>query len=181
MESLNRLYNQGISLDEGDYDNRTPLHLASAAGQIEVVKYLLKIGVKVNPMDRWGATPLNDAKTETMKELLIQNGGTKGREQVSYEELLIVSVNDDQFCLIYAAASNELLLMKALHLKGQKINSYDYDGRTALGLAASEGNLDAVKYLISHGADPFHRDARGNDALADAVRENRKDVIEYLK
>ncbi len=71
--------------------------------------------------------------------------------------------------------------MKALHLKGWKINSYDYDGRTALSLAASEGHLQAVKYLVVHGADPMHKDARGNDALADAIRENRSDVIMYLK
>jgi glutaminase len=63
--------------------------------------------------------------------------------------------------------------MKSLHLKGWKVNSYDYDGRSALGLAASEGHIDAIKYLISHGADHKHKDARGNDALGDAKRESR--------
>lgn len=71
--------------------------------------------------------------------------------------------------------------MKALHLKGWKVNSYDYDGRTALSLAASEGHLDAVKYLVVHGADINHKDARGNDALADAIREKRTSVVQYLK
>lgn len=70
--------------------------------------------------------------------------------------------------------------MKSLHLKGWQVNSYDYDGRSALGLAASEGHLEAVKYLVAHGADLTHKDARGNDALADAVRENRKATVEYL-
>lgn len=67
--------------------------------------------------------------------------------------------------------------MKSLHLKGWKVNSFDYDGRTALSLAASEGHLDAVKYLVVHGADPKLKDARGNDALADAIREKRTEVI----
>ena len=70
--------------------------------------------------------------------------------------------------------------MKALHVKGWKVNSYDYDGRTALSLASSEGHIDAVRYLVVHGANPYHKDARGNDALADAIRENRVDVIRYL-
>ncbi len=66
MEGLYRLNNQGISLDEGDYDARTPLHLAAASGHIEATKFLIKSGVRINPTDRWGATPLNDAKTKEM-------------------------------------------------------------------------------------------------------------------
>lgn len=50
-----------MNLEEGDYDNRTPLHLASSGGHLECIKFLLSIGVDVNPKDRWGATPLNDA------------------------------------------------------------------------------------------------------------------------
>ena len=57
-------------MDSGDYDQRTPLHLASTFGHLEVVKYLISNGVKVNPLDRWGATPLNDAKTDEIKEFL---------------------------------------------------------------------------------------------------------------
>jgi glutaminase len=49
-------------MNQGDYDARTPLHLASAHGHFYIVKFLVEIGVKVNPVDRWGATPLNDAK-----------------------------------------------------------------------------------------------------------------------
>lgn len=72
--------------------------------------------------------------------------------------------------------------MKSILVHGgvTRINSYDYGGRTALGIAASEGHLDAVRYLVSHGANIFHKDARGNNALDDAVRENRKLVIKYL-
>jgi glutaminase len=71
--------------------------------------------------------------------------------------------------------------MQSLHILGWKVNAYDYDGRTALGIAAAEGHLDAVKYLIAHGANPAHRDIRNNDALADARRENRTSVIEFLE
>lgn len=51
-------------MDQGDYDGRTPLHVAAAGGSISVVKYLVTKGVKKSPMDRWGSTPLNDAKTK---------------------------------------------------------------------------------------------------------------------
>ena len=74
-----------------------------------------------------------------------------------------------------------MLLIQTLQILGWKVNAYDYDGRTALGIAASAGHLDVVKYLVSHGANPLHRDIRNNDALADARRENRTEVVEFLE
>lgn len=71
--------------------------------------------------------------------------------------------------------------MQRMNIIGWQIDAYDYDGRTALGVAASEGHLDAVKYLITHGANPLHRDFRNNTALDDARRENRETVIDYLE
>lgn len=64
---------------------------------------------------------------------------------------------------------------------GVSINGQDYDGRTALGIAASEGQLYAVEFLVNNGADVTIKDFRGNDPLADAIRENRTATIEFLK
>jgi ankyrin repeat protein len=49
-----------------------------------------------------------------------------------------------------------------------------------LSIAASEGNIDAVKYLIKHEANMAIRDTRNNDALTDARREGRTNVVSYL-
>lgn len=46
----------------GDYDNRTCLHLAASVGSVSVVDLLLKVpGIELNPVDRFGGTPLDDA------------------------------------------------------------------------------------------------------------------------
>ena len=71
LEGITRLYNLGILLSLGDYDKRTPLHLASAAGHLDIVKFLISVKAELSPHDRWGATPLNDAKNETIRELLV--------------------------------------------------------------------------------------------------------------
>ena len=47
-----------MNRDEG----RTALHLAAAQGQLDVVRYLLACGTDPQPVDRWGGTPLSDAK-----------------------------------------------------------------------------------------------------------------------
>jgi hypothetical protein len=39
---------------------------------------LIGIGVNVNPEDRWGATPLNDAKDPEIEKYLISVGAVKG-------------------------------------------------------------------------------------------------------
>lgn len=71
LETLIKLHIKGVDLNKGDYDNRTPIHLASAIGHIKTVTYLIeKAEVNNSPSDRWGATPLNDAKTPEMIEYL---------------------------------------------------------------------------------------------------------------
>lgn len=181
LEGIVRLFNQGIDLNRGDYDQRTPVHLASAGGYLKVVKFLVETAsANHSPKDRWGATPLNDAKNEELIQYFESIGAQKGNP-TNYNEIPNMSVTDDQYRLLYAAANNDVPLMKALHLKGWQVNSYDYDGRTALGLAASEGHVDAIKYLLAHGANPKIKDARGNNSLEDAIRENRTQAIEVLK
>ncbi|KAJ0038474.1 hypothetical protein Pint_23581 [Pistacia integerrima] len=61
-----------------DYDNRTPLHVASLHGWIDVAKTLIEFGADVNAQDRWKNTPLADAegaKKYNMVELLKSCGG----------------------------------------------------------------------------------------------------------
>lgn len=41
LETINRLQIKGLDINKGDYDNRTPLHLAVSAGHLEVIKYLV--------------------------------------------------------------------------------------------------------------------------------------------
>ena len=46
----------------GDYDDRTCLHLAASCGKISVVQYLIEVdGLNMDPIDRFGGTPLDDA------------------------------------------------------------------------------------------------------------------------
>lgn len=87
LETISRLHVQGLDLNHGDYDKRTPLHLAAAAGHIDIVKYLIEQGADPSPRDRWGATPLNDAQDSAIIEYLASHGGEKGVDQSEYLEL----------------------------------------------------------------------------------------------
>ena len=70
LDEIKRLHAVGVNLNESDYDGRTALHLAAAENKPEVVEYLLKNGVNKDPVDRWGATPLKDAKRAKHTEVI---------------------------------------------------------------------------------------------------------------
>lgn len=53
---------RGFDINLADYDGRTPIHLAAAEGQSHIVNYLIRIGAYISPHDRWGNTPMSDAK-----------------------------------------------------------------------------------------------------------------------
>lgn len=75
---VQRLVSVGIDINDGDYDDRTPLHLAASEGHLNVVEFLINNNVEISPKDRWGGTPLADAERGQHKDvisLLEKHGG----------------------------------------------------------------------------------------------------------
>ena len=86
----------------------------------------------------------------------------------------------DEFRLIYAAFYGDLYMLQDLFNIGVGLDGQDYDARSALHLASSEGKLEAVKFLVEKGANIYIKDSRGSDPLDDAIRENRTHVVNYF-
>ncbi|KAK9409399.1 Aspg: 60 kDa lysophospholipase [Crotalus adamanteus] len=77
LTALKVLQDLGGNLSSGDYDGRTPLHVASCEGNLKVVRHLLKSGATVYAKDRLGATPLMNAikfRNHKVIELLHKTG-----------------------------------------------------------------------------------------------------------
>ncbi len=64
LGELRRLRASGYDLDVADYDGRTALHLAASEGQLLTLSFLLDQCLTIDPRDRWGNTPLDDARRE---------------------------------------------------------------------------------------------------------------------
>lgn len=61
VAEMRRLVARGVNPSVADYDGRTALHLAASEEQLEALRYLLQLGIDVNPIDRWKNTPLDEA------------------------------------------------------------------------------------------------------------------------
>jgi ankyrin repeat protein len=146
-------------------DKRTALHLAAAQGQITNLRLLLKNNAKVNMRDNRGATALQDALLagdDTCCELLLSHGADLG-------------TFDDALYMCTAAATDDLPQLKRLLQHRCKVNVTDHDSRTPLHLAASNGRVATVHFLLEqegilvNAADQF-----GNTPFDDAEREKAK-------
>ena len=82
--------------------------------------------------------------------------------------------------LLWACSRGDVDAIRRSVARGANLMEADYDGRTALHLAASEGHLSAVSFLIDHGADLEARDRWGGTAIDDAIRENHEEVAALL-
>ena len=78
-----------------------------------------------------------------------------------------------------AAAAGNVRSMRLLQMAGARVNRQD--GCCApLLLAAGEGRLDAVRYLLDQGADVNARDERRRTALTEATFYGNTSVIKEL-
>ncbi|XP_073470025.1 glutaminase liver isoform, mitochondrial isoform X1 [Aquarana catesbeiana] len=83
--------------------------------------------------------------------------------------------------LLFAAYSGDVSAMRRFALSAMDMEQKDYDSRTALHVAAAEGHLEVVKFLIEGcRVNPFVEDRWGNTALQDAIRFEQQDVANLL-
>uniref|UniRef100_A0A8C6WJU0 asparaginase n=1 Tax=Neogobius melanostomus TaxID=47308 RepID=A0A8C6WJU0_9GOBI len=132
---------QGSNLSLGDYDGRTPLHVACCEGNLKAVQYLLSQGATVYAKDRYGATPLANAVHFRHKEvvrLLRKTGAHFSRDELDEAGTELCSLS----------TSGDLESLEIWSLAGADLTKPGYDGQNAIQVAQSVGKNEVVAFLV---------------------------------
>ena len=173
--SIERLLLKGIDINISDYDKRAALHIAADNGDLSIVKYLVKKGATVDIADRWGNTPYSGAVQKGFAEVahFLKTSGAKN----------ITQNNDDgatQLCA--AAGSGNLAKLQDIIHSGVAADASDYDDRGALHLAAEEGHMSIIKYLVEEaGVSVNVQDRWGTTPLTGAENAEESEIALYLR
>ncbi len=124
------------------------------------MEVLLENGAEKNVQNRWGQTPLGEAihhKQTACVELLQRWKASLGSDKSTG-------------LLCDAASRGDLVTLRQLIDNNIDPRVGDYDGRTALHLAAAEGHEKAVEFLIQNKADVNAEDRWGERPIQDAIK-----------
>ncbi|XP_072305277.1 glutaminase liver isoform, mitochondrial-like isoform X2 [Eucyclogobius newberryi] len=84
--------------------------------------------------------------------------------------------------LMFAAYSGDMNMMRRFALSEVNMDLTDYDSRTALHIAAAEGQVEAVIFLTEIcKVNPFSKDRWGNTAIDDAMQFGHDVIVSLLQ
>jgi ankyrin repeat protein len=184
---------------------RRPLHLAVVKKQQSALAALLELGADPEQRDRAGLTPLDQAALageETLAQMLIEGGArvdlpaaialarTDDIDQLLAEDPGCLAPGGRWSSLIVRAAERAPVhVLETLLRLGASANAADDPatavdgtiGLTPLHVAAFRGNVDAVRVLLAHGANPQLRENKyGGTAVGWAAFAGRRAALELL-
>ncbi|KAL8200265.1 hypothetical protein R6Q57_011604 [Mikania cordata] len=171
LYQLKSLIRAGADPNKKDYDGRTPLHLAASKGYEDITLFLIQEGVELEVLDNFSNTPLLEAIKnghDKVASLLVKEGAT-------------LKIDDAGCFLCATVARGDIDYLKRILSNGIDPNSKDFDFRTPLHVAASQGSYIIVKLLVEAGASVLSKDRWGNTPLDEGRMSGNKMLIKLLE
>lgn len=173
LQVLKWLQDKNMPIDGFD-DYYRPIHCAAENGDIEMLNWLYKNGLRIDALtEREGCQPAGIAAFANRVEVLEwlkQKGANLQARTIS---------TGDTLCNI-AAENGSLQAMRWLTSQGVPINARNNQGEDALLSSIGNGHLTLVNWLVENGADIRSRDNNGRTCLFTAARDNQLDIFIWL-
>lgn len=163
VKRVKALVDSGVEIDKLYEGDCTPLHFAAGAGSTKVVEFLIARGANVNASTIYGETPLLKAGWHGNKDIvafLLANGAHANTTD-----------NFDNTPLLAAVKEGHKEIEKLLLAKGAQVTLYQ---------AVLVGDLERVRWFVTHGADVNARCGMGSRLLHEAAFGGHDEVVALL-
>ncbi|GAM40936.1 ankyrin repeat-containing protein [Talaromyces pinophilus] len=113
-------------------------------------------------------------------EALASDGDVQTLENILGRDFSGHSTIDHEAALLKAAEGKKPAVIKFLLIGGVDVDAQNSQGRTALMIAAKEGDFESTSLLRSYNASLEMRDHSGDTALIQAVVHGHANIVEYF-
>ena len=181
MAMASFLLANGASVDPQTYKNdvepeTTPLTISCQEGHVAIVNALLEHGANLYHQRKDGADcaylAAYNNRLAVLEAILTNN-----------KDLVTRHLHHGFTILHVAAAENNFAITELLIKNGGLINGKDNKyGMTPLSMAAQfDGDLNMIKMLVKHGANPKIIGHQNKTPLKWAEEKSKQDIVKYLK
>jgi len=174
MDSVQLLVDLGADVNQvSEGDKSSPLLIATINGHFDLAQYLLSKGADPTPASSNGATPLYAAiNVQWAPKALYPQPRAYAQQQITYLDLMTQ--------LLDKGAEPNARLRRKVWYSGYNfdLSGVDEIGATPFWRAAYASDVDAMRLLLSYGADPTIPTMKpaGRPRTGDGGRENTQDV-----
>lgn len=170
---LQLLISAGAPVHMQGPDAETLLHLAARTGQAEAARTLVAAGLSIEQANAAGNTPMQLAILHNQLHMPPVLATAALQKQGIYPAEYIDKLTE--CCL-----SGDFYTAHLLQTAGLSLQCADATGSTALHNCAKAGQAEAIRYLITRGADTTHPDSRNKTPLETAREAGQRAACAVL-
>lgn len=180
LPAIEALLKNGANPNAVANNGATYLMVAAHNGNLEYLNLLLRYGADVNQRDETS----NDNRGDTALLVALHSGQEKIVLRLLEAGASLDVVNMWDWTPMHMAAQSFCVpCLELLLQKGQSIHAKAYAsrGETPVMLAAGKGRIEALEWLVKHGADLEEKDPFGNNALDWAIFFHQENTERWIR
>jgi ankyrin repeat protein len=172
VDAARLLIDAGANVNEVDKNDIGPLLMTISNNHIDMARFLIEHGANINAVDWYGRTPLFAAvemRNVDLHYVTFQHMVTEEDRKVIFDFIT--------FLLDHGVDPNIRVkevppLRRWMYLLGGSLAWVDFTGQTPFLLASLSGDVETMRRLLKHGADPKITTFEGTNALMAAAGVN---------
>ena len=179
LKVLEYLLDQGVKINEVNSNKMDALSIAAQYGQLEIVNFLLKYNENLDAQ----YPNKQDAQGKTALHYAVKNGHLPVVEALLSNKNIDINLtnHEGQTAFHIAILNNNVEIVKIFFEKNLGLISEHQKGTPyPAWLAAKNGKLEVLQYLMEQGANTHYEGPGDINALSIAAQNGQSAIVEFL-